>query len=129
MEKKQKIIIVAIAFALVLVFSGVTYAFFTSFTPSETGSTIYAKGGSMSVIYDNGSGDISIENIYPRKAAWVNKNFTVTGNNTTDLEMYYRVSLVVDNNEFLGDSFPITYTLVKTHLIMANQFLILLITP
>lgn len=69
MEKKQKIIIVAIAFALVLVFSGVTYAFFTSFTPSETGSTIYAKGGSMSVIYDNGSGDISIENIYPRKAA------------------------------------------------------------
>ena len=100
MEKKNKIIILAIAFALVVVFSGVTYAFFTSAVSSEDGSTIVAKGGTMNIVYDNGSGDIVMENIYPRDAAWVTKTFTVTGNNTTDLEMEYRVLLVTTSNSF-----------------------------
>ena len=42
MEKKNKIIIIAISFALVLLFSGLTYAYFTSATSSESGSTIVA---------------------------------------------------------------------------------------
>lgn len=45
MKKSQKIIIVAIFLALVVLCSGLTYAFFTSSTPSESGSTIFAKGG------------------------------------------------------------------------------------
>lgn len=111
MNKKQKITIIAIAFALILVFSGITYAYFTSFTPSETGSTIVAKGGTMNVIYDNGSGDIIAENIYPREKEWVSKKFTVTGNNTTDLNMYYRVSMVIDNNEY--EPSDLSYTLIS----------------
>ena len=114
MEKKQKIIIVAIAFALVLVFSGVTYAFFTSFTPSENGSTIAAKGGTMNITYASGDENIIVENIYPREAAWVNKTFTVTGNNTTDLTMSYAISLIVDSDDAnLRNS--LTYTLTGTN--------------
>ncbi|MGN1322684.1 MAG: hypothetical protein ACI4VT_01575, partial [Bacilli bacterium] len=87
MEKKNKIIILAITFALVLLCSGLTYAFFTSATPGESGSTIVAKGGQMNVVYDNKSDNISVSNIYPREEAWVTKKFQVIGNNTTDLLM------------------------------------------
>ena len=111
MEKKNKIIIIAIAFALVLLFSGLTYAYFTSATSSESGSTIVAKGGQMNVVYDNKSANISVSNIYPREEAWVTKKFQVIGNNTTDLLMFYKVKMVIDNNEFgLDLSYKLTGT-------------------
>ena len=66
----------------------------------------------MSIKYANGSGNIVMENIYPREEAWVNKEFTVTGNNTTDLEMEYNVYLMTSSNDFnLGD---LTYSLSGT---------------
>ncbi len=113
MEKKNKIIIAAIIIALVILCSGLTYAYFTSTVNSESGSTIIAKGGTMNVIYDNGSGDIVAENIYPREKEWVSKKFTVTGNNTTDLNMYYRVSMVIDNNDFSLENSGLYYTLTS----------------
>ena len=100
MEKENKIIIIAIVLALTVLFSGLTYAYFTSATSSESGSTIVAKGGQMNVVYDNKSANISVSNIYPREEAWVTKKFQVIGNNTTDLLMFYKVKMVVDNNEF-----------------------------
>lgn len=100
MDKKQKIIVIVTIFALVLLCGGLTFAYFTSFTSSESGSTIATKGGTMNIKYANGSGNITLSNIYPRSSAWVNKTFTVTGNNTTDLNMYYGISLMVDNNNF-----------------------------
>ena len=63
----------------------------------------------MSIKYASGNGNIVVENIYPREAAWVNKSFTVTGNNTTDLDMYYSISLVIDNADINVN--PLTYTL------------------
>ena len=111
MEKKNKIIILAITFALVLLCSGLTYAFFTSATPGESASTIVAKGGQMNVVYDNKSDNISVSNIYPREEAWVTKKFQVIGNNTTDLLMFYKVKMVIDNNEFgLDLSYKLTGT-------------------
>ena len=111
MEKKNKIIIIAISFALVVLFSGLTYAYFTSATSSESGSTIVAKGGQMNVVYDNKSANISVSNIYPREEAWVTKKFQVIGNNTTDLLMFYKVKMVIDNNEFgLDLSYKLTGT-------------------
>lgn len=112
MDKKQKIIVIVTIFALVLLCSGLTFAYFTSLTSSESASTIYVKGGTMDITYASGDGNIIMENIYPRAAAWVNKSFTVTGNNTTDLNMYYGISLVVDNNSF-GDY--LSYTLTGTN--------------
>ena len=112
MDKKQRIIIIVIVFTLVLLCGGLTFAYFTSLTSSESGSTIATKGGTMNIKYANGSGNIVLENIYPRSSAWVNKTFTVTGNNTTDLNMYYGISLVVDNNNF--ESY-LSYTLTGTN--------------
>lgn len=112
MNNKQKIIVVVTIFALVLLCGGLTFAYFTSFTSSESGSTIATKGGTMNIKYDNGSGNITLSNIYPRLSAWVNKTFTVTGNNTTDLNMYYGISLVVDNNNFEN---YLSYTLTGTN--------------
>lgn len=112
MNNKQKIIVVVTIFALVLLCGGLTFAYFTSFTSSESGSTIATKGGTMNITYASGDGNIIMENIYPRAAAWVNKSFTVTGNNTTDLNMYYGISLVVDNNDFRS---YLSYTLSGTN--------------
>ena len=114
MEKKNKIIIIAIIFALVVLCSGLTYAYFTSAVNSESGSTIIAQGGTMNVSYDNGSGDIVAENIYPREKEWVSKKFTVTGNNTTDLNMYYRVSMVIDATEYNPNDLSYTLTSENT---------------
>lgn len=108
MNNKQKIIVVVTIFALVLLCGGLTFAYFTSFTSSESGSTIATKGGTMNITYASGDGNIIMENIYPRAAAWVNKSFTVTGNNTTDLSMSYGISLIVDNNDYYSD---LSYTL------------------
>ena len=112
MEKENKIIIIAIVLALTVLFSGLTYAYFTSATSSESGSTIVAKGGQMNVVYDNKSANISVSNIYPREEAWVTKKFQVIGNNTTDLLMFYKVKMVIDNNEFGLD---LSYTLTGTN--------------
>ena len=112
MDKKQKIIVIITIFALVLLCGGLTFAYFTSLTSSESGSTIATKGGTMNIKYANGSGNITLSNIYPRSSAWVNKTFTVTGNNTTDLNMYYGMSLVVDNNDFEN---YLSYTLTGTN--------------
>ena len=116
MEKRNKIIIIAIVFALVVLFSGLTYAYFTSATSSESGSTIVTKGGQMNIVYDNKSANISVSNVYPREEAWITKKFQVIGNNTTDLLMFYKVKMVVDNNEFNLD---LSYSLTGTN--MANS--------
>ena len=112
MEKKQKLIILLIALSLVLVCTGLSFAFFTSISNNESASTIYAKGGRMSIKYANGSGNIVMENIYPREEAWVNKEFTVTGNNSTELDMEYRIYLKTTSNGFnAGD---LTYSISGT---------------
>ena len=109
MSKQNKIVLMIVTLGLILASAGLTYAFFTSFSSSESASTVAAKGGNMSIKYASGNGNIVVENIYPREAAWVNKSFTVTGNNTTDLDMYYSISLVIDNADISIN--PITYTL------------------
>ncbi|MCI6764078.1 hypothetical protein MSH26_04410, partial [bacterium] len=101
MSNKYSKMIIFYVFCLCFIgLIGISAAFFTSLTPSESGSTIVAKGGSMNIRYDNKSANISVSNIYPREEAWVTKKFQVIGNNTTDLLMFYKVKMVIDNNEF-----------------------------
>lgn len=109
---RNKIIFIALVAILVLVFGGISYAYFTSFTNGESGSTVYTKGGTMKIAYDNKSGNISVANIYPKETAWAKKSFTVTGNNTTELEMPYRIVLTIDNNTF---TYPLSYSLTGTN--------------
>ena len=111
-NKYSKMIAIYILCLCIVGLIGLSAAFFTSLTPSESGSTLYAKGGTMSVKYDNKSGNISVSNIYPREEAWVTKRFQVIGNNTTDLLMFYKVKLVIDRNEFTT---ALSYTLTGTN--------------
>ena len=114
MSNKYSKMIIFYVFCLCFIgLIGISAAFFTSLTPSESGSTIVAKGGQMNVVYDNKSANISVSNIYPREEAWVTKKFQVIGNNTTDLLMFYKVKMVIDNNEFGLD---LSYTLTGTNI-------------
>ena len=112
MNNKYSKMIIFYVFCLCFIgLIGLSAAFFTSLTPSESASTIVAKGGSMNIRYDNKSANISVSNIYPREEAWVTKKFQVIGNNTTDLLMFYKVKMVIDNNEFGVDlSYKLTGT-------------------
>lgn len=112
MKKKNKIILLTITLSLILLSVGLSFAFFTSINNNESASTLYAKGGTMNIKYANGSGNIVMENIYPREQEWAIKTFTVTGNNTTELEMDYRIYLVTSSNAFnYGD---LTYSISGT---------------
>ena len=97
MERKQKeqIIIVVTIIALVLMFIGISYAFFTSVNNERSGSSIVAVGGKMLINYDDGTDDIKpVTNIKPSNDILVDKTFTLTGTNTTkDLTMPYKVGV------------------------------------
>ena len=113
MNNKYSKMIIFYVFCLCFIgLIGLSAAFFTSLTPSESASTLYAKGGSMNIRYDNKSANITVSNVYPREEAWVTKKFQVIGNNTTDLLMFYKVKMVADNNEFGLD---LSYTLTGTN--------------
>ena len=121
MNNKYSKMIIFYVFCLCFIgLIGLSAAFFTSLTPSESGSTLYAKGGSMNIRYDNKSANISVSNIYPREEAWVTKKFQVIGNNTTDLLMFYKVKMVVDNNEFGLD---LSYTLTGTNTSISGELI------
>ena len=92
---------------------GVSYAFFTAGMSSETSTTVRADAGTMKITY-NGGKDINLAGIYPKDDVWATKTITVTGNNTTDAEMYYKLTLVVDSNTFKADD-PLQYELVSTN--------------
>ena len=101
MESKQKGILIVSLIALVLMAIGITYAYFTAdITGKETASTVVVTGGIMQIEYSENSNVILMENIYPREEAWVTKTITITGTNTTDLQMKYDLGLNVINNTF-----------------------------
>lgn len=112
MDKTKKAIIsVIIVAVLVIVMLGVTYAYFTAgITGAETASTIVGTGGRMTITYQNNSNIITMQNIYPRSSEWVTKSFTVRGTNTTDLQMNYKVYLVVDSNNFAAGDLTCSLT-------------------
>ena len=101
MESKQKGILIVSLIALVLMAIGITYAYFSAnITGKETASTIVVTGGILQIDYSENSSAILVENIYPREEAWVTKTITITGTNTTDLQMKYDLGLNVINNTF-----------------------------
>ncbi len=94
-KQKEQIIIVVTVTALILMFIGISYAYFTSVNNERSGSSIVAVGGKMLINYDDGTDDIKpVTNIKPSNAILVDKTFTLTGTNTTkDLTMPYKVGL------------------------------------
>ena len=101
MNKEQKIwtiITIATVSILVLIFTGITYAFFT--TSDNNGSTaeIITDSGKMIITYaDGGSNLLVSDNISPSNKIIADKTFTLTGLNTATagegLAMPYKVGL------------------------------------
>ena len=113
MGKQLKKIYLYIGILVAIIFIGATYAFFTAGMSSENSTTIRADAGTMKITYDGGA-NINLAGIYPKDDVWATKTITVTGNNTTDAEMYYKLTLVVDSNTFKTDD-PLQYELVSTN--------------
>ena len=112
-KKKQKKVMIYILVISLICVVGVSYAFFTAGMSSETSTTVRADAGTMKITYDGGK-NINLAGIYPKDDVWATKTITVTGNNTTDAEMYYKLTLVVDSNTFKADD-PLQYELVSTN--------------
>ena len=112
-KNKQKRVMIYVMIISLICVVGVSYAFFTAGMSSETSTTVRADAGTMKITYDGGN-DINLAGIYPKDDVWATKTITVTGNNTTDAEMYYKLTLVVDSNTFKTDD-PLQYELVSTN--------------
>ena len=113
MDKQLKKIYLYVGIFVAIIFIGATYAFFTAGMSSENSTTVRADAGTMKITYDGGK-DINLAGIYPKDDVWATKTITVTGNNTTDAEMYYKLTLIVDSNTFKTDD-PLQYELVSTN--------------
>ena len=86
-NQHQKIwIIVALStiLFLVIIFIGITYAFFTANNPEGSTAEIKTETGRMLITYNDGTDNIvPVTNIQPSNTILVNKTFTLTGSNTT----------------------------------------------
>ena len=112
-KKKQKRVMIYVMIISLICVVGVSYAFFTAGMSSETSTTVRADAGTMKITYSGGA-NINLAGIYPKDDVWATKTITVTGNNTTDAEMHYKLTLVVDSNTFKADD-PLQYELVSTN--------------
>ena len=100
-SKKLTIITIAMVIILVIIFVGVTYAFFTANNPEGSTAEIKSETGRMLITYNDGTDNIvPVTNIQPSNKILVNKTFTLTGSNTTvgmntgdGLEMPYKVGV------------------------------------
>ena len=83
-SKKLMIITIATVIMLVIIFAGVTYAFFTATNPKGSTAEIKSETGRMLITYNDGTDNIKpVTNIQPSNKILVNKTFTLTGSNTT----------------------------------------------
>lgn len=112
-QKKQKQVMIYAMLLCIVLAVGASYAFFTAGMSSETITTVRADAGTMKITYAGGN-NINLSGIYPRDVVWATKTITVTGNNTTEADMYYKLTLVVDSNTF-STSDPLQYELTSTN--------------
>ena len=88
---------IATILILVIIFAGVTYAFFTANNPEGSTAQIISTSGRMLLNYNDGTDNIiPITNIQPSNNIIVDKTFSLTGINTTSgegINMPYVVSI------------------------------------
>ena len=111
MKRETRLLITFIIVTL-LVSIGISFAYFTANASSEETDTITVIGGKMNIVYDGGP-EINAQAIAPSDNPIVVKTFTVTGDNTTELEMNYKLSLIISNNSFSEEA--LSYQLVSTN--------------
>ena len=83
-QRVLTIVTIATILILVIIFAGVTYAFFTANNPEGSTAQIISKSGRMLINYNDGTDNIiPVTNIQPSNNILVDKTFTLTGINTT----------------------------------------------
>ena len=80
---------------LIVIFSGITYAFFSASNNKGSTSVIEVKSGKMTISYADGKSSLLVsKDIQPSSKIIIDKTFTLTGTNTTSgLAMPYKVGL------------------------------------
>ena len=94
-EQIKVYVILGTIIMLLVIFSGITYAFFSANNNKGSTSIISATSGKMTINYADGTSDLLVsKDIQPSNTILVNKTFTLTGTNTTSgLAMPYKVGL------------------------------------
>ena len=100
-SQKLTIFTIATVIIIVIIFAGVTYAFFTANNPEGSTAQVISENGRMLINYNDGTDNIvPVTNIQPSDEILVNKTFTLTGINTTvgmsstdGLTMSYKVGV------------------------------------
>ena len=94
-ERVKVYVMIGTLLILLMMFSGITYAFFTSTNNNGSTSIVEVTGGKMTISYTDGTSDLlTSKDIVPSNDILVNKTFTLTGTNTTNgLAMPYKVGL------------------------------------
>ena len=101
MEKRNRNILILSIIALIALFTGLSFAYFSArITGLESASTLSLTAGRMGIVYSEDDASVTVSNIYPRSEAWLTKQITLTGYNTTDLAMKYDLGINVVTNTF-----------------------------
>ena len=84
---------------LIVIFSGITYAFFSASNNKGSTSVVEVKSGKMTISYADGKSSLLIsKDIQPSSKIIIDKTFTLTGTNTTSgLAMPYKVGIKYTN--------------------------------
>ena len=100
-NKNLRVVMIVTIISILLVFSGITYAYFSAF--NNQGSTAQATidTGKMLITYNDGTDNlVPVTDIQPSDAILVNKTFSLTGTNTATgvtssdrINMPYKVGL------------------------------------
>ena len=108
--KKQSIILLILSFLLLIIITGISYAYFTANSKgNETTSTVTMNAAILELTFTDGVTQISASDIVPGWSA--TKTFTVE--NTGQATAYYALKVVDITNTFTVDgsiSFEITGT-------------------
>ena len=100
-EQIKVYVILGTMIMLLVIFSGITYAFFSASNNKGSTSIISATSGRMLINYNDGTDNIvPLTDIQPSNNIQVDKTFTLTGSNTTasdGLSMPYVISIEYQN--------------------------------
>ena len=94
-EQIKVYVMIGTIIMLLVIFSGITYAFFSASNNKGSTSVVEVKSGKMTISYADGKSSLLVsKDIQPSSKIIIDKTFTLTGTNTTSgLAMPYKVGL------------------------------------
>ena len=98
-EQIKAYVMIGTIVMLIVIFSGITYAFFSASNNKGSTSTVEVKSGKMTISYADGKSSLLVsKDIQPSSKIIIDKTFTLTGTNTTSgLAMPYKVGIKYTN--------------------------------